>query len=97
MLAVLGLIFVVTAYAGRLRSSGPSPSSVVPARTTVDGVITISSCIVLDDNARAIEVSCDGPHLGVVQAVVDAALACPLRTEGYYDPSGAKLVCVTRT
>jgi hypothetical protein len=94
---VLGLIFVVTAYAGHLRSSGPAQTSVVPARAVVDGVITVSSCIVLNDDARAIEVGCDGPHLGVVQAVVDAALPCPLRTEGYYDPSGAKLICVTRT
>ncbi len=97
ILSVLALIFVVTAYAGHLRSSGPSPSSLPSERSTVDGVITVSSCIVLDTNARAVEVACRGPHLGVVQAVVDAALPCPLGTEGYFDPSGAKLICVTRS
>jgi hypothetical protein len=97
ILGVLSLIIVVTAYATHDRSSSPSSTSRPPARSTVDGVITVSSCVVLDARARAVEVTCGGPHLGVVQAVVDAALPCPLATEGYYDTTGAKLVCVTRS
>jgi hypothetical protein len=96
ILSVLALIFFVTAYAGHVRSSGPgSPPS--PARQPVDGIITVSSCITLDPKARAVEVACDGPHLGVVQAVVAAGAPCPLSTEGYFDQTDTKLICVIRS
>ena len=96
ILAVLALIFFITAYAGHVRSSGPgSPPS--PGRQPVDGIITVSSCITLDPNALAVEVACDGPHLGVVQAIVAAGAPCPLSTEGYFDQTETKLVCVVRS
>ena len=73
VLAVLGAIFLFTAYArGGLGGSGTT----VPG-APVDGVIQIGSCVALDSQARALETPCEGPHHGVVMAIVAARVACP--------------------
>jgi hypothetical protein len=93
VLAVLGGIFLFTAYArGGL---GGGSSTTVPGES-VDGVVGIGSCIVLDSRARAIETSCGGPHLGVTQAIVAAQAPCPLGTEGFYSLDGVRLICIIR-
>jgi molecular chaperone DnaJ len=91
VLAVLGGIFLFTAYArGGL---GGGSDTTVPAGS-VDGVIEVGSCVALDSQARALETPCGAPHHGVVRAVVAARAACPLRTEGFYDHDGSHLICV---
>ena len=90
VLAVLGGIFLFTAYArGGLGGTGTT----VPG-APVDGVIEIGSCVALDSQARAVETPCGGPHHGAVMAIVAPQAACPLRTEGFYEPDGTHLVCV---
>ena len=90
VLAVLGGIFLFTAYA---RGGLGGSSTTVPG-APVDGVIQVGSCVALDSQARAVETPCGGPHHGVVMAVVAPQAACPLRTEGFYETDGAHLVCV---
>ena len=93
VLGVLGGIFVFTAYA----RDGPGGGSVTTQPgETVDGVVGIGSCIVLDSRARAVETTCGGPHIGVTEAIVAARAACPLGTEGYYSLDGVRLVCISR-
>jgi hypothetical protein len=95
VLGALAVIFVFTAFAAR-RAGDDEPRTTAPAGELVDGVITVDSCIRLDDVARAYEVTCGGPHLGVVRAVVDLAAPCPLHTEGFYDRAGSELICIER-
>ena len=90
VLAVLGGIFLFTAYA---RGGLGGSNTTVPG-APVDGVIQVGSCVALDSQARAVETLCGGPHHGVVRAIVAPQAACPLRTEGFYDPDGTHLVCV---
>jgi hypothetical protein len=93
VLAVLGGIFLFTAYArGGL---GGGDGTTVPGES-VDGVIGIGSCIVLDSRARAVEADCGGPHLGVTRAIVAAQAPCPLGTEGFYSLDGVRLICISR-
>jgi hypothetical protein len=96
VLGTLVVIFVFTAYAASRDRGTDAPHGSAPAGERVDGIITVNSCIRLDDVARAFEVSCGGPHLGVVRAIVNAAAPCPLRTEGFFDRAGSELVCITR-
>jgi hypothetical protein len=93
VLAVLGGIFLFTAYARD--GLGGGDGTTVPAES-VDGVIGIGSCIVLDSRARAVETDCGGPHLGVTSAIVAAQAPCPLGTEGFYSLDGVRLICITR-
>ncbi len=93
VLAVLGGIFLFTAYArGGL---GGGSGTTVPGES-VDGVVGIGSCVVLDAQARAVETSCGGPHVGVTEAIVAAHAPCPLGTEGFYSLDGVRLVCISR-
>jgi hypothetical protein len=92
VLVVLGAIFLFTAYARGGLGGGTTSTPAV----RVDGVIEVDSCIVLDAGARALEVPCAGPHLGVVNAIVGRGVACPLRTEGFYSVDGISLVCIKR-
>ena len=90
VLAVLGAIFLFTAYArGGLGGSGTT----VPG-APVDGVIQIGSCVALDSQARALETPCEGPHHGRGHGHRRRPGRLPLRTEGFYEPDGAHLVCV---
>jgi hypothetical protein len=93
VLAVLGGIFLFTAYARGGRGGGSGTT--VPGEQ-VDGVVGIGSCVVLDARARAVETSCGGPHLGVTREIVVANAPCPLGTEGYYSLDGVRLVCISR-
>jgi hypothetical protein len=92
VLAVLGAIFLFTAYA---RGFGGGDTTTPPR--PVDGVIAVGSCVHINDAARAVEVPCGGPHTGVVAAILVAGAACPLRTEGFFDLPGGHLVCITRS
>jgi molecular chaperone DnaJ len=89
VLAVLGGIFLFTAYA----RGGPGGTGTTVPGAPVDGVIEVGSCVALDSQARAVETPCGAPHHGVVMAIVAPQAACPLRTEGFYEPDGAHLVC----
>jgi hypothetical protein len=93
VLGVLGGIFLFTAYARGGRGGGSGTT--LPGET-VDGVVGIGSCIMLDSRARAVETSCGGPHLGVTKAIVAAQAPCPLGTEGFYSLDAVRLICISR-
>jgi curved DNA-binding protein CbpA len=96
VLGVLAVIFVFTAFAARFGGDGDSPTPSGPRGELIDGLVEVGSCIRLDDAARAVEVSCAAAHVGIVRAVAAAAAPCPLHTEGFYDQSGSKLICIAR-
>jgi hypothetical protein len=93
VLAVLGGIFLFTAYA---RGGLGGGSDTTTPGEVVDGVVGIGSCIVLDSQARAVETTCGGPHLGVTKAIVAAQAPCPLGTEGFYSLDAVRLICISR-
>jgi DnaJ-like protein len=93
VLAVLGGIFLFTAYA---RGGPGGGAGTTVSGESVDGVVGIGSCIVLDSRARAVEKSCGGPHLGVTKAIVAAQAPCPLGTEGFYSLDAVRLICISR-
>lgn len=83
-LIILGaiVVLVLNASAGNRVPSGP------------DGLIDAGSCIVVDETAAAVEVPCDGPHEGVVRALVGFDMSCPSDTEAVRDRQGMGLACV---
>ena len=93
VLAVLGGIFLFTAYA---RGGLGGGSDTTTPGEVVDGVVGVGSCIMLDSQARAVETSCGGPHLGVAEAIVAAQAPCPLGTEGFYSLDAVRLICISR-
>ena len=83
-LIVVGALIVLVLNAS---SSGRAPSG-------PDGLIGSGSCIVVDETVAAVEVSCDGPHEGVVRALVGFDMSCPSDTEAVRDRQGMGLACV---
>jgi hypothetical protein len=86
VLIVLALIIVFNAYAISPGDRGRD----------VDGVLRSGSCVRLDLQSLAFEVTCDGPHYGVVERLAPFDARCPDGTEGHPDRGGQGLVCVTR-
>jgi molecular chaperone DnaJ len=86
-LIILGavVVLVLNASAGNWTPSGP------------DGLISSGSCIVVDETVAAVEVPCDGPHEGVVRALVGFDMSCPSDTEAVRDRQGMGLACVQWT
>jgi hypothetical protein len=85
VLVALAVIFVFTAYAITPGDRG----------SEVDGVLRSGSCVRLDLQSLAFEVTCDGPHYGVVERLAPFDARCPAGTEGHPDRGGQGLVCVT--
>ncbi len=86
LIGAMAVIFVFTAYA--LSSSNGS--------TLLSGnePVAVGSCVVIRPKASAVVVPCQGPHYGMVRAVVTRGERCPLGTEGYFDRNAPEQVCV---
>lgn len=63
--------------------------------TPIDNVIRVGSCITTDPLRLEVdEVSCDGPHDGIVEQVVPFDATCPFDLVGYRDRQGMGIACV---
>jgi hypothetical protein len=61
---------------------------------TPDNLLTVGSCINLDREQFAIEVSCQSPHDGILRQLVPYDSDCPSDTQGYLDRQGLGVACV---
>ena len=59
-----------------------------------DGLISGGSCVVIDANQLANEVSCDQPHYGVARTLVGFDMTCPTDTQPFRDRQGMGIACV---
>lgn len=82
VLVVLGLIFVVSAYATGGKA-GPG----------TDGLLRPGDCVVID-GGYAVEVPCTGRRDGVVQSLPPFDAPCPAGTSSYRDRNGMSQVCL---
>jgi len=64
--------------------------------TGPDGLLQSGSCIVVDRNLTAVEVSCEISHDGVVRQIIGFDMTCPSDTEAIRDHQGMGLACVVR-
>ena len=86
---VLGLIVVGALVVLVLNASAAGGDPTRP-----DGLIGAGSCIVVDETIAAVEVTCEGPHEGVVRVLVGFDMSCPSDTEAVRDRQGMGLACV---
>lgn len=82
--SVLGIVGVLTLHAFS-KPSGPVPP---------DLLIVAGSCVDIDREQFASEVSCDGPHDGRVRQLVAFDRECPSDTMGHLDRQGMGKACV---
>jgi hypothetical protein len=59
-----------------------------------DNVLQTGSCVVIEENRDASEVTCDTDHDGVVERLLTADDLCPADTEPHRDSQGLGVVCV---
>jgi molecular chaperone DnaJ len=59
-----------------------------------DQLIQTGSCVQIDREGFAVEVSCSGPHTAVVEAFVAFDQTCPAETLGHLDRQGMGKACV---
>ena len=83
-IVVVGSAAVLTAHAN---TESPAPG-------TPDQLIQSGSCVDIDDTSAATEVSCDGPHEGVVRQLIAFDRACPQDTSSHRDRQGMGIACV---
>jgi molecular chaperone DnaJ len=81
VLVVLGVIFVFTAFAVSRHGGG------------VDGILHPGSCIDVTTGLVAREVSCSGPHDGIVERLVSPTADCPSDLVPLRDAQSAQKVC----
>lgn len=85
VMAVLGMIFVFTAFASSGSRNDPA-----------DGLVQQGSCVVLRAGFPATEVPCGGAHDGVVRSMRSFDVPCPPGTESWNEPTGLRRACVQR-
>lgn len=83
-IVVIGSAAVLTAHAN---TDSPAPGA-------PDQLIQSGSCVDIDDMSVAMEVSCDGPHEGVVRQLIAFDRACPQDTSSHRDRQGMGIACV---
>ena len=59
-----------------------------------DSLIQSGSCVMIDPTQAVYEVSCDGPHDGVVRQLIGFDLTCSSDTFGYRDRQGMGIACL---
>jgi molecular chaperone DnaJ len=69
-------------------TSGPAE----PAKP--DNVLEQNSCVVVQPNTDVAEVSCAGPHDGVVRQLIPIGSVCPQGTEAHRDRQGMGTACI---
>jgi hypothetical protein len=90
VLAVLGAIFVITAYA---TTSGRNSDGV--GGSPVDNVLDAGSCLAMGSGGIAVETPCSGPHDFVVERLIPFDFACPVGTVDVEAFGSSQRVCVT--
>lgn len=65
-----------------------------PAPGVPDQLIQTGSCVQIDRENYAVEVSCAGPHAAVVEAFVAFDQTCPAETLAHLDRQGMGKACV---
>jgi len=83
-LAIVGIGFVVIGVF-TYQPSRPGPP---------DNVLTVGSCVVLEENGDATEVNCDGDHDGVVDSLLVEGQLCPPDLEKHRDSQGLGEFCI---
>ena len=83
-LAIVGIGFVVIGVF-TYQPSKPGPP---------DNVLTVGSCVVLEENGDATEVNCDGDHDGVVDSLLSEGQVCPPDLEKHRDSQGLGEFCI---
>jgi hypothetical protein len=59
-----------------------------------DNVLQAGSCVVIEDNGDASEVTCDTDHDGVVESLLIADELCPVDAEPHRDSQGLGVACI---
>jgi hypothetical protein len=59
-----------------------------------DNVLAVGSCVVIEDNGDASEVTCDTDHDGVVESLLIADELCPSEAEPHRDSQGLGAACI---
>jgi len=59
-----------------------------------DNVLTVGSCVVLEENGDATEVNCDTDHDGVVDSLLTEGEQCPPDLEPHRDSQGLGQFCI---
>jgi hypothetical protein len=62
-----------------------------------DQLLQNGSCVQIDRESFVVEVSCAGPHDGVVEAFVAIDQTCPATMESHLDRQGMGRACITLT
>ena len=83
-LAIVGIGFVIIGVF-TYQPSKPGPP---------DNVLTVGSCVVLEENGDATEVNCDGDHDGVVDSLLVEGQLCPPDLEKHRDSQGLGEFCI---
>lgn len=65
-----------------------------PAPGVPDQLLEPGSCVFIDRERFAVEVSCSSPHQYVVRQFIAIDRSCPMDTESYRDRQGMGLACV---
>jgi len=61
-----------------------------------DQVLSVGSCVTINAQRQAVEVSCADPHEAVVGQFLATDQNCPINMEPYQDRQGMGLACVVR-
>jgi DnaJ-like protein len=83
-LAIVGIGFVLVGVF-TYQPSKPGPP---------DNVLTVGSCVVLEENGDATEVNCNGDHDGVVESLLVEGQVCPPDLEPHRDSQGLGEFCI---
>jgi len=83
-LAVVGIIFALVGVF-TYKPSEPGPP---------DNVLTVGSCVVLQENGDATEVNCETDHDGVVDSLLGEGQQCPADQEPHRDRQGLGEFCI---
>ncbi len=67
-----------------------------PAPGVPDQLLEAGSCVVIDREMFAVEVSCSSPHEYVVRQFIAIDRSCPADSESYRDRQGMGVACVDR-
>lgn len=87
LMGVMAALGTVAVLLGMGTTSTPSP-------TTVDNLLAIGDCVVIEANGDAAERLCSGPHDGVVVAFLTGEGRCPEGSDPHRDRQGLGTACV---
>lgn len=88
-LMVAAIIAIVVAVVADATTTPPKPG-------TPDQILTVGSCVNVDAQLQAVEVSCAAPHEATVGRFLATDQNCPLGMEPRRDKQGMGLACLVR-